>query len=61
MEPHYVELQGSLLSVEVSLAWIDPADQKLPGDNQGHIDLSIFCLLLYTSFKILLQKSLITV
>ena len=40
VETHYVEPQGSLLSVEVTFVRIDPVDQKLLGDNQGHVELS---------------------
>ena len=53
VELHYIEPQGPPLSAKVSFVRIDPADQKLPKDNQGHVKLSIFCQLLYTSVKIL--------
>ena len=34
VEPHYVEAQGPSLSAKVSFVRIDPADVKLPGNNQ---------------------------
>ena len=43
VEPHYVEAHGPPLSAKVSFVRIDPADWKLPGDNQGHVELGIFC------------------
>ena len=32
----YVQGQGPPLSAKVSIVRIDPVDQRLPGDNQGH-------------------------
>ena len=43
LEPYYVEPQGPLLFAKVSFVRIDPAVQKLPGDDQGHVELGIFC------------------
>ena len=35
MQPHHVEAYGPLLSAKVLFVRIDPADWKLPGDNQS--------------------------
>ena len=35
VEPHCVEAQGPPLSAKVSFVRIDPADVKLPGNNQS--------------------------
>ena len=39
MESHYVQAQGPPLSAKVSFVSIDPADVKLPGDDQRVLNL----------------------
>ena len=56
VEPHYYQAQGPPLSTRVSFVRIDPADWKLPQDNQTVSDLlfsvSSYILVLRYKFRL---------
>ena len=59
MQPYYVEAHSPLTSAKVSFVRIDPADWKLPGDNQrvSNSELKVTLIAYIVIFKFIVNLS----